>query len=126
MSCTLNGTRPNPSALIAAGVANAPAPRLTGAKELLKTLMLPVPAWLAAYNGEAAVVGPRRRYLDKGRGACVPGGDRAVQVRKDEVRGTAVPPHSHREARGAGVLIADLTATMRSIGAAEADVGRSQ
>jgi len=41
---------------------------------------------LSLVDGEAAVVGPQRRYLDKGRGACVPGGDRAVQVRKDEVR----------------------------------------
>src|SRR6266850_718076 len=63
---------------------------------------------LSLVNGESGVAGPRRRYLDKGRGARVPGGNRAVQVRKDEVRGTAVPAISHREARGAGVYIADL------------------
>src|SRR5277367_4197511 len=43
MSCTLNGTSPNPSALIAAGVANAPGARLTGAKEVLKTAIVDLP-----------------------------------------------------------------------------------
>ena len=53
MFCTLNGTRF--IALIVAGVANAPAPRFTGAKELLKTLMLPA-ALLAAYNWSRVVL----------------------------------------------------------------------
>jgi hypothetical protein len=47
MFCTLNGTNP---AGTAAGVANAPEPRFTGVKELLKTSTLPEPAPLAAYN----------------------------------------------------------------------------
>jgi hypothetical protein len=43
MFCTLNGTSP----AAAAGVANAATPKLTGVKELSKTLM---PVALAAYN----------------------------------------------------------------------------
>jgi hypothetical protein len=48
MSLTLNGT--SPAVLIAVGVANAAVGRISGANELLKTSMLPVPALLAAYS----------------------------------------------------------------------------
>jgi hypothetical protein len=47
MFCTLNGTNP---AGTCDGVVNAVEPRFTGEKELSKTLMLPEPAPLAAYN----------------------------------------------------------------------------
>ena len=46
MVCTLNGTSP---AGDRGGSRKAPVPT-TGAKELLKTLTLPAPAELAAYN----------------------------------------------------------------------------
>jgi hypothetical protein len=63
---------------------------------------------LSLANGEAAVIGPGRRHLDK---AVAPMSQAEIvpfRLAKMKCAGPPFPPISHREVRGAGVLIGDL------------------